>query len=189
MNAAPVCARPAGLPPNCSTGPRPSGEGGGIRTLDLRIKSPLLCRLSYAPVMLKYRVDSDGWAWTRAYFDVARGPTSAIMGRFAGEVSLAHIPCVLGRSFMQNAPSLTEVTLTVVDEDSVVESPVSLAPERTAAIWVNRLTGVIGVIFLALALVAWLARHGHYRLVLAFLIVALLASILHSYTFENGDEV
>jgi hypothetical protein len=40
---------------------------------------------------------------------------------------------------------------------------------------------------LLLALVAWLARHGHYRLVLAFLIVALFASILHSYTFEDGD--
>lgn len=90
---------------------------------------------------------------------------------------------------MQNAPSLTDVSLTAVDQESVAESSAELAPERTAAVWANRVTGVIGVIFLTLALVAWFTRHGHYRLVLAFLIVALFASILHSYTFESGDEV
>lgn len=70
----------------------------------------------------------------------------------------------------------------VVPNDAVVE-------ERTATVWVSRITFVVGAAFLVLALLAWLFRHGHNRLVLALLIVALVASILHSYTFENGGQV
>jgi heme A synthase len=87
---------------------------------------------------------------------------------------------------MQNASSLTEIT-PIADQEEIDSSPEELTPERRVTLWVNRLTGVVGAVFLLLALVAWLARHGHYRLVLAFLIVALFASILHSYTFEDGD--
>ncbi len=95
--------------------------------------------------------------------------------------------CVLGNVDMQNAPSLTEITPIANHEEVDLESSEELTPERRVTLWVNRLTGVVGAIFLLLALVAWLARHGHYRLVLAFLIVALFASILHSYTFEDGE--
>jgi hypothetical protein len=59
-------------------------------------------------------------------------------------------------------------------------------PERLATIWVSRLTGAISAIFVLIALALWASRHGHYRLVLAFLVVAMFAAILHTYTFENG---
>ena len=88
---------------------------------------------------------------------------------------------------MQNAPSLTNITSIVEDDELITASPEELTPERRVTLWVNRMTGIIGAVFLLLALMAWLARHGHYRLVLAFLIVALFASILHSYTFEDGE--
>ena len=88
---------------------------------------------------------------------------------------------------MQRATSLSEIAPIVNDEEIVSESPEDFAPERRVTVWVNRLTGLIGAIFLLLALVAWFARHGHYRLVLALLIVALFSSILHSYTFEDGE--
>lgn len=101
-------------------------------------------------------------------------------------VRRAAISCVLGNVAMQNASSLTEIT-PIADQEEIDSSPEELTPERRVTLWVNRLTGVVGAVFLLLALVAWLARHGHYRLVLAFLIVALFASILHSYTFEDGD--
>ena len=90
---------------------------------------------------------------------------------------------------MQNVP-LTDVIAPVeVDEALVDEFEEELTPERRATIWVSRITFVVGAICLLLAMGAWLFRPGHYRLVLAFLIVALFASILHSYTFENGGQV
>jgi hypothetical protein len=70
-----------------------------------------------------------------------------------------------------------------------VVSDQALPEERAATVWVSRITFVVGAAFLVLALLAWLFRHGHNRLVLALLIVALVASILHSYTFENGGQV
>lgn len=88
---------------------------------------------------------------------------------------------------MQRAPSLTEIAPIVNDKETVSEFPDVFAPERRVTVWVNRLTGLIGAVFLLLALVAWFSRHGHYRLVLALLIVALFSSILHSYTFEDGE--
>jgi heme A synthase len=88
---------------------------------------------------------------------------------------------------MQNASSLTEITAIVQDEEITEASPEELAPERRVTLMVNRITGLIGAVFLLLALLTWFARSGHYRLVLALLLVALFASILHSYTFEDGE--
>lgn len=86
---------------------------------------------------------------------------------------------------MQNVPLdvLAEVVPTTSNRTAEIEEE---APESAAARWVNRITGIVGAVFLLLALTAWFARHGHYRLVLALLIVALFASILHAYTFDNG---
>lgn len=90
---------------------------------------------------------------------------------------------------MQNVPPLTEVS-NIPDDEGLIEDQVAeLAPGREATIWVSRITFIVGAIFLGLALLAWLFRQHHYRLVLAFLIVALFASILHSYVVENGSEV
>ncbi|MGH2442183.1 MAG: hypothetical protein ACRDFX_03340 [Chloroflexota bacterium] len=55
----------------------------------------------------------------------------------------------------------------------------------TATIWVSRVTSVLGLICLALALIEWAWRPGHLRTVLAFLIVAMFAAILRSYSFED----
>jgi hypothetical protein len=87
---------------------------------------------------------------------------------------------------MQNVPvpepALTEVI--VGDEVAVENIP---SPEDRATAWVNRLTLIVGAVFLMLALGAWYFRQHHYRLVLALLVVALFASIIHSYTFNNGE--
>jgi hypothetical protein len=88
---------------------------------------------------------------------------------------------------MQNASSLTEITPVVHNETIAEASPEELTPERRVTLMVNRITGLVGAVFLLLALITWIARHGHYRLVLAFLVVALFASVLHSYTFEDGE--
>ncbi len=76
-------------------------------------------------------------------------------------------------------------------EDISIQPPgavvVPQAPERVAAVWVSRVTGIISALFVLIALALWASRHGHYRLVLAFLVVAMFAAILHSYTFENGS--
>jgi hypothetical protein len=92
---------------------------------------------------------------------------------------------------MRNAPPLTGTGPVDSEQHSLIEVvPDEAVPEeRTATVWVSRITFVVGAAFLMLALLAWLFRHGHNRLVLALLIVALVASILHSYTFENGGQV
>lgn len=90
---------------------------------------------------------------------------------------------------LQNVPPLVELTTAMDDEDLISDTSAELAPGRAATIWVSRITGAVGVLFLILALIFWQARPGHYRLVLACLIVALFASILHAYTFDNGTEV
>lgn len=87
---------------------------------------------------------------------------------------------------MQKTVSEIRLTEVVATKDDDV-APDQVAAEGTpGSVWVSRLTGAVGAIFLLLALAAWLFRPGHYRLVLALLIVALFASIIHSYTFENG---
>jgi len=89
---------------------------------------------------------------------------------------------------VQNLPApevrLAEVDATKDDEE-VVDDAV-IAEGSPGSVWVSRITGMVGALFLLLALAAWFLRHGHLRLVLALLIVALFASIIHSYTFENG---
>jgi uncharacterized membrane protein len=62
-----------------------------------------------------------------------------------------------------------------------------LPAERAATIWVSRLTGIVGAIMLVIALLEWFVRHGHLRLVLALLTVAMFCAILHSYVFEDGS--
>jgi hypothetical protein len=59
--------------------------------------------------------------------------------------------------------------------------------DHLASVWVSRITGVGGGICLLIALSYWFARPGHYRAVLILLTVAMFASILHSYVFENGE--
>jgi uncharacterized membrane protein len=68
-----------------------------------------------------------------------------------------------------------------------LEAAPPLPAERTAAVWVSRLTSVLGLLCLAIALSVWAARPGHFRFVLAMLIIAMFAAVLHSYTFENGN--
>lgn len=60
-------------------------------------------------------------------------------------------------------------------------------PDHLASIWVSRITGIGGGFCLLVALSYWFARPGHYRPVLILLTVAMFASILHSYVFENGE--
>jgi hypothetical protein len=89
---------------------------------------------------------------------------------------------------MQNAPPLGDASPAkeVHDVEEALEEVATT--ERTATVWVSRITGAVGAMCLLLALALWLLHHGHYRAVLAFLIVAMFASILHSYTFENGGQ-
>jgi predicted RND superfamily exporter protein len=72
------------------------------------------------------------------------------------------------------------------DNEDEIGGTAEAAQQRIATVWVSRLTSIVGGICLVVALVLWLVRPEHYRLVLAFLVVAMFAAILHSYTFENG---
>lgn len=87
---------------------------------------------------------------------------------------------------MANNPRLVDIP--AEPETVLIEAPAEAdrAAERLATVWVSRVTSVVGLICLALALVEWALRPNHYRLVLALLTVAMFAAILHSYTFENG---
>jgi hypothetical protein len=60
-------------------------------------------------------------------------------------------------------------------------------PDHLASVWVSRITGIGGGFCLLVALSYWFARPGHYRPVLILLTIAMFASILHSYVFENGE--
>ncbi len=60
-------------------------------------------------------------------------------------------------------------------------------PDQLASVWVSRITGIGGGFCLLVALSYWFLRPGHYRPVLILLTVAMFASILHSYVFENGE--
>ena len=87
---------------------------------------------------------------------------------------------------MQNKGPVKAVPTTAARENlnpSVGET----TPERSATIWVSRITSFVGLVCLSLALIEWAFRPGHYRTVLALLVVAMFAAILHSYTFENGS--
>lgn len=95
---------------------------------------------------------------------------------------------VLVSSIVQKSPPLRNIP---ADEETVemaaLAAAVSATTDRAATIWVHRITGIGGGLCLFLALSVWLARAGHYRLVLALLVVSMFAAILHSYTFENGN--
>src|SRR5947209_2964823 len=60
-------------------------------------------------------------------------------------------------------------------------------PDHLASVWVSRVTGIGGGFCLLVALSYWYLRPGHYRPVLILLTIAMFASILHSYVFENGE--
>lgn len=86
---------------------------------------------------------------------------------------------------MQETPSYLKVP-TALNQVEETKLEIETTPERAATIWVSRITGVIGVIALTIALTVWFVRPNHYRFVLAVLMVAMFAAILHSYTFEDG---
>jgi hypothetical protein len=87
---------------------------------------------------------------------------------------------------MQKSPILTDLP-SRIDQPDVDGPSTELEPrERRATIWVSRATSLIGAICLFLALLEWAGRPGHLRTVLALLVIAMFAAILHSYTFEDG---
>jgi hypothetical protein len=88
---------------------------------------------------------------------------------------------------MQKPETFTEAE-TIAEPRPIQPIPVrsDVAPGRRANLWVARITTLIGLACLVLALVEWAIRPNHYRLVLALLVIAMFAAILHSYTFENG---
>ncbi len=72
------------------------GEPGGIRTLDPRIKSPLLCQLSYRPSQVQRL--SSRCRWTRIANELLTSASSASGSpSFAGPQNLVQSP---GESFL-----------------------------------------------------------------------------------------
>ncbi|GAC1512658.1 MAG: hypothetical protein NVS2B16_15930 [Chloroflexota bacterium] len=55
--------------------------------------------------------------------------------------------------------------------------------------WFRRITAIVGGAFLLLALVIWAVRPYHYRPVLALMTIAMLMAILHTYAFEDGQDI
>ena len=88
---------------------------------------------------------------------------------------------------MQKTPTLTDVPARIDQPKMNGASVEDAQRERRAAVWVSRATSLIGAVCLLLALLEWAGRPGHLRTVLALLVVAMFAAILHSYTFENGS--
>lgn len=86
---------------------------------------------------------------------------------------------------MQNTPPILNIS-PLLDDPSRADLD-DFSHERSATVWVSRITGIVGTLTLLVALFVWLARPGHYRLVLAFLTIAMFCAILHSYMFENGQ--
>jgi hypothetical protein len=88
---------------------------------------------------------------------------------------------------MQKTPTLTDLPARI-DQPAVNGLAADVdSRERRATIWVSRATSFIGAVCLLLALLEWATRPGHLRTVLALLVVAMFAAILHSYTFEDGS--
>jgi len=87
---------------------------------------------------------------------------------------------------MQHTTPLASVTTDPRDEITVDLRAVPQSPDRSPTVWVSRITAVVGAACLFGALVVWHYHTNHYRLVLALLIVAMFAAILHSYVFEDG---
>ena len=88
---------------------------------------------------------------------------------------------------MQDTTPLVDLSHGATHVDVEQLGAAQLPAERAATIWVSRLTGIFGSIMLVIALLEWFVRHGHLRLVLALLTVAMFCAILHSYVFEDGS--
>ena len=88
----------------------------------------------------------------------------------------------------QDTVPLIEITPIRRDFDPADQATIEI--EIKVVNWFRRITGVVGGVFLCVALVVWMLRPSyHYRFVLAFLTVAMLAAILHSYAFEDGQQL
>src|SRR5947209_969060 len=87
-------------------------------------------------------------------------------------------------STMHNTTPLADIDAAPDPARPTVQVP-DEAQER-ATRWVAHITSIVGAACLLAALVYWAWHPGHLRTVLALLIVAMFAAILHSYTFEDG---
>ncbi|MGI8825493.1 MAG: hypothetical protein ACR2JC_07595 [Chloroflexota bacterium] len=87
----------------------------------------------------------------------------------------------------QNTVPLIEIQPVRNEIDPADQATIEL--EIEVVNWYRRITGAVGGSFLFAALLYWAARPGHYRPVLVLLIVAMLAAILHTYAFEDGQTV
>jgi hypothetical protein len=88
---------------------------------------------------------------------------------------------------IQKTPMVPDVSSDELSADGLASDLTADQSDHLASVWVSRITGVGGGICLLIALSYWFARPGHYRPVLILLTVAMFASILHSYVFENGE--
>jgi hypothetical protein len=88
---------------------------------------------------------------------------------------------------IQKTPSVPGVSSDELNVDGHLPNLIDDQPDHLASVWVSRITGIGGGLLLLIALSYWFARPGHYRPVLILLTVAMFASILHSYVFENGE--
>lgn len=88
---------------------------------------------------------------------------------------------------IQKTPSVPSVPTDEIMLDGHASILSTDESDHLASVWVSRITGIGGGICLLIALSYWFARPGHYRPVLILLTVAMFASILHSYVFENGE--
>jgi hypothetical protein len=86
----------------------------------------------------------------------------------------------------QEIPPLTEVRHVQIDVNG--GPPGFFSQQRVETVWVSRITGILGAAFLIIALTFWTFRPGHLRLVLAFLVLAMFAAVLHSYTFDSDND-
>lgn len=87
---------------------------------------------------------------------------------------------------IQNTP-LTNIPSAASTQPPVAIPPVEVIQGRPATVWAGRIARVVGAMCLLAALLEWATRPGHLRPVLALLIIAMFAAILHSYTFEGGN--
>ncbi len=87
---------------------------------------------------------------------------------------------------IKNRATLSDVSMQSNNQATPTPVRPSAFEDRDASVWVGRITSIIGLICLGLALVEWEVRPGHLRTVLALLTIAMFAAILNSYSFENG---
>jgi hypothetical protein len=85
---------------------------------------------------------------------------------------------------VHKAPSLSDLPARIDQAEEI--APADAPRERRARIWVSRASGFLGALCLLLALLEWAIRPTHLRTVLALLVIAMFAAIIHSYMFEDG---